>query len=65
MGIQDIWIKKYRDTGYLEKIFGDVNHKKCHFLKELTKFIDQIEDAKVKKKKKTCKFSYFYFSFKY
>ena len=44
IGIRDIWVKNYRDTGYLgkklkaygilKKIFWDIEDRSSHFLKE-------------------------------
>ena len=51
IGIQDIWVNNYRDTGYLGgklkgygiflKRFWDIEDRSYHFLKESNKFISQ------------------------
>ena len=56
IGIRDIWVKNYRDTGYLGgklkgygiflKRFWDIEDRSYHFLKESNKFISQYRRRK-------------------
>ena len=56
IGIRDIWVNNYRDTGYLGgklkgygiflKRFWDIEDRSYHFLKESNKFISQYRRRK-------------------
>ena len=56
IGIRGIWVKNYRDTGYLGgklkgygiflKRFWDIEDRSYHFLKESNKFISQYRRRK-------------------